>query len=76
MATTIQLEEKIKHKLEEMKIHPREPYSKVIERLIKSNMEEEELSPQTIKNIERALQDVKSGRVYTTKEVKRKLGIR
>jgi len=76
MATTIQLDEEIKSKLEEMKIHPRETYNKVIERLIKSSEEEEELSPQTIKNIESALEDVKRGRVYSTKEVKKKLGMK
>jgi len=76
MVTTIQLEEKVKSKLEEMKMHSRETYNKVIERLIKSSMEEEELSPQTIKNIELALEDVKKGRVHSTKEMKKKLGIK
>jgi len=74
MVTTIQLEEKIRDRLESMKIHPRETYNKVIERLIKNSEEEEELSPQTIKNIEMALEDVKSGRVYSTKEVRKRLG--
>jgi predicted transcriptional regulator len=76
MATTIQIEEKLKSRLEEMKIHPREPYSRVIERLIKYSGEERELSPDTIKNIERALGDVKKGRTYSTGEVKKKLGIK
>lgn len=76
MVTTIQLEEEVKSKLEEMKIDPRETYSKVIERLIKNEISEQELSPQTIKNIEEALDDVKKGRVYSTKEVKKRLGIR
>lgn len=73
MATTIQVEEKIKHKLEEMKLHPRETYNKVIDRLIKSGVEEGELSPQTIRHIEQALEDVKSGRVFSTKEVRKRL---
>ena len=76
MATTIQIEEKIKSKLEEMKVHPREPYSRVIERLIKYSGGEEELSPETIKNIERALSDVKKGKVCSTIEAKKKLGIK
>lgn len=75
MVTTIQLDEKIKEKLEEMKTNPRETYSSVIEKLIE-NEENEELSPQTIKNIEEALEDVKKGRVYSTKDVKKRLGIR
>jgi predicted transcriptional regulator len=77
MATTIQLEEKIRDRLEGMKSHPRETYSQVIERLINTcGEEEEELSPQTLRNIQQALDDVKHGRVYTTKEAKAKLGIK
>ena len=75
MVTTIQLEERIKNKLEEMKIHPRETYSRIIERLVNLSVDEEELSHQTIVNIEKALEDVKKGRAYSTKEAKKKLGI-
>jgi predicted transcriptional regulator len=76
MSTTIQLEEKVKEKLDEMKLHPRETYSKVIERLVGNEVEEEELSPQTIKNIEESLDDIKKGRTYSHEEVKRRLGLR
>ena len=76
MVTTIQLHEKIKHKLEGLKIHPRETYNEVIERLIRRGVEEEELSPHAMRNIEAALEDVKKGRLYSTNEVKKKLGIR
>ncbi len=74
MATTIQLEERIKNKLEGLKVHPRETYNKVIERLIESGREEE-LSAHTVRNIESALEDIKKGRVYSTKEVKERLGV-
>ena len=74
MVTTIQLDKEVKKKLEMLKIHPRETYNEVIKRLIESS--EEELSLQTIKNIEKALEDVKKGRVYSTKEVKKKLGLK
>jgi len=43
--------------------------------LIKYFGGDEELSPETIKNIERALEDVKKGRTYSTGEAKKKLGI-
>lgn len=76
MATTIQLEERIKNKLEGMKMSPRETYSGVIERLINSDREDDMLSSQTIRNIEHALEDVKKNRTYSTKEVKKKLGIK
>ena len=76
MVTTIQLEEKVKEKLDEMKLHPRETYNKVIERLVEDNVIEDELSPETIKRIEKSLDDIKQGRTHSMDEVKKKLGIR
>jgi len=76
MVTTIQLEEKTKEELERMKLFPRETYNEVIIRLVITSQEETELSKQTIRNIERALEDVKKGRLYSTKEVKKELGIK
>jgi len=75
MVTTIQLEERVKNMLEKMKSNPAETYNKVIKRLI-VNVEEYELSPKTVKNIEHALEDIKKGRTYSTAEVKKKLHIR
>lgn len=75
MATTIQVTEETKDALERMKLFPRETYEEVICRLIEISKEEEELSTETIKNIEKALEDVKSGRLYSTEEVKKELGI-
>ena len=75
METTIQVTEETKDALERMKLHPTETYEEVICRLIEINREEEELSTETIKNIEKALEDVKSGRLYSTEEVKKELGI-
>ena len=76
MATTIQIEKEVKRMLEELKIHPRESFNLVIKRLIKEKIDEHPLSSETIKKIEKALKDVKEGRVFSTKEVKKKLGIR
>ena len=75
MVTTIQVTEKTKNALERMKLFPRETYEEVICRLIEISDEEETLSTETIHTIERALEDVKSGRMYSTEEVKKELGI-
>jgi len=48
----------------------------LLERLIKYSGGDEELSPETLKNIERDLEDVKKGRTYSTGEAKKKLGIK
>ena len=75
--TTIQLEERTKRKLERVKMFPRETYNNVIERLLEmENSEEDRLSPRTIRNIERSLEDIKAGRVYSTKELRKSLGIK
>jgi predicted transcriptional regulator len=76
MVTTIQLEEKTKEELERMRLFPRETYNEVIIRLILTNQEESELSEQTIKNIEKALEDVKKGRLYSTEKIRKELGIK
>ena len=76
MVTTIQLEQKTKKELERIKLFPRETYNEVIIRLVLTSREETELSEQTIKNIEKALEDVKKGRLYSTKEAKKELGIK
>jgi len=76
MATTIQLEEKTKEELERVKLFPRETYNEVIIRLVMTSQEETELSEETIKNIEKSLEDVKKGRLYSTEKVRKELGIK
>jgi predicted transcriptional regulator len=76
MATTIQVTEKTKDALAKMRLFPKEPYEEVILRLIEiGKEEEEELRTETIQTIEKALEDVKRGRLYSTEEVKKELGI-
>lgn len=74
MVTTIQVTEKTKKILDKMKLFPQETFEDVICRLIEMS-KEEELSTETIQNIEKAFKDVKKDRLYSTEEVKRELGI-
>ena len=74
--TTIQLDKKVKAKLDALKIHPRESYSKVVERLVEIRSDEGVLSEETIKDIERSLEDIRAGRTLSMKEVERRLRIR
>jgi predicted transcriptional regulator len=69
---TVQVEEEVRKILSELKIRPRESYNLVIRRLIENKVDEELLSKETIKAIERSLEDIKEGRVYSTKEVLQK----
>ena len=77
MVTSIQLEKRTKTKLEKLKIFPRESYDDVVNRLL--NMIEEDegiLSEKTIRDLEEGVADIKAGRVYTSEQVKKKLGLK
>ena len=75
METTIQVEKKLRDRLAGLKLHPRESYNKVIERLVDIRTDEGVLSEETILNIEKGLEDVRNGRTLSTKEARHKLGI-
>jgi len=74
--STIKLSKKIKNDLRKQMNHPGETYETVIARLLKITQEDDVLSPAVIKNIEEGVADIKAGRVYTSEQVKKKLGLR
>lgn len=76
MGTTIQLDKDTRDRLKELKIHPRESYNKVVERLLALSTDEGELSEETIRDIELGLEDVKAGRTLSMKEVKQRLKVK
>jgi predicted transcriptional regulator len=76
MATTIQLEEKTKSRLNDLKNYPKESFDQVVSRLIAMVREESKLSDETIKNIKESLDEIKSGDYYTHEQVKAELGIK
>ena len=75
MVTTIQLENKTRTRLEKMKMFSRESYNDVIKRLINSAENDEDLGVESIKAIEKSLDDIKKGRIYPLKQVKKELGL-
>lgn len=70
-ATTIQLSKDMKKTLEGMKLHPRETYEEVLERLIEDLRE---LNQQTKKEIEQAIREIKAGKFKTHDQLKADLG--
>jgi predicted transcriptional regulator len=72
MATTIQVEENIRDVLAALKIHSRETYNDVLERLIEDM---QELNEETKKEIQRAIKEFESGKFKTHDEVKKALGL-
>lgn len=77
MVTSIQIDNKTKSKLEKLKVFPKETYDDVVQRLINIAEDDEGvLSQKTVKDIEKGLADIKAGRVYTSEQVKKKLGLK
>jgi len=78
-STTIQVSKEIKKELNAFKDYERESYAEVISKLIAIVKEDEEsemeLSKETLKGIKEAEEDIKKGRVYTTKQLKKELGL-
>ena len=74
--STIKLSKKLKNELRKQMNHPRETYEMVIARLLKSTQEDDVLSEEVIKNIEEGVADIKAGCVYTSEQVKKKLGLK
>ncbi len=56
--STIQIKEETKKKLQSMKLHPRETYEEVIERML----EDLRVSEETIADIEEARKEIESGK--------------
>ena len=76
MVTSIQLENKTKSKLDKIKVFPKESYDDVVNRLINVAEDDEgALSERTIKDLEKALAQVKSGKLLSHSHVKKKLGV-
>jgi len=74
-SSSLRVNPKTKSRLEKLKVHPRESYDRVIDRLIDSYHDDEPLTEEEIEGIEEALQDLKEGRTYTHEQVKKKYGL-
>lgn len=74
--STIKLSKKLKNDLKKQMNHPGETYETVIARLLKITKEDDLLSDEVIKNIEEGVADIKAGRIYTSSQVKKKLGLK
>ena len=74
-SSSLRVNQRTKSRLERLKVHPRESYDRVIDRLIDSYQDDEPLTGEEIEGIEEALRDLKDGRTYTHEQVKKKLGL-
>jgi predicted transcriptional regulator len=70
--STIQVKEETKKRLQSMKLHQRETYEEVIERLIEDLSE---LNDETKAEIEEARKEIASGKFVTHEQLKKDLGL-
>jgi predicted transcriptional regulator len=85
MVTTIQLDEKVKEKLDKLKVHYRESYNDLIVRILSNctpkNFEKESLvetieilsDPETMRDIAEALEEYEKGKGKDFSEIKKEL---
>ena len=73
--STIKLSKKLKNDLRKQMNHSGETYEVVIARLLKIT-QDDVLPKEVIKNIEEGVADIKAGRVYTSEQVKKRLGLK
>ncbi|WP_332450028.1 DUF7557 family protein [Methanoculleus sp.] len=74
-ATTVWITPENKSRLEGLKRHPKESYNDVIARLIDMAVDGEPLSEEAIRGIEEALEDIRSGRLYSEDEIRKEFGV-
>lgn len=72
--TTVQLRTETKNKLDTLKLHPRETYDELIDRLADAAFDDEPLSEDEIRDIRESENDIKAGRVRNLREIMRDLG--
>lgn len=69
--TTIQLSKELKDTLEQMKLHPRETYEEVLDRILEDLRE---LGQETKKELERAKKEIAAGKYRTHERLGAEMG--
>ena len=70
-ASTIQLSTGMKRRLNQMKLHPRETYEEVLERLLEDL---QDLGEETKRDIEEATREIESGKFRTHEQLGDEMG--
>jgi len=74
MPTIIQLKDETKLNLEQQRLYPNESFDAVVQRLLLKIKSDDELTLETIAHMEEGMADIKAGRVFTSEQIKVKLG--
>jgi predicted transcriptional regulator len=69
----VEINPKVKDRLDHLKLHPEESYSDVIDRIAGIALDEEPIDQKTQDRIAEALNDLKEGRYLTSQEIRKML---
>ena len=72
--TTVQLRAETKQKLDDLKLHPRETYDELIDRLADAAYDDESLSDEELGAVRESENDIKAGRVRSLRDIMKDLG--
>ena len=72
---TIKVSTGVKGRLDALKIHPRETYNDVIERLTSMAIDPDPLTDEEVQGLREAREDRKAGRTYSHDQVLAELGL-
>lgn len=72
--TTVQLRPETKDKLDNLKLHPRETYDDLINRLADAAYDDETLSDEEIEDIRASEKDIQAGRIRSLRDIMKDLG--
>jgi len=72
--TTVQLRAETKKKLDDLKLHPRETYDELIDRLADAAYDDESLSDEELGAVRESENDIKAGRVRSLRDIMKDLG--
>ncbi len=75
MVTTIQLRPETKSRLDALKLHPRESYDEMLNRLLDMAYDPEPLSEETLQQIEEGIRDIRAGRYRSLTDIAEELGL-
>ena len=70
--TTVQIHRDLKARLDAMKLHKRETYNDVLERILEDL---EDISPEAMRRYDQIAKQVKAGKFKTHEQVKREWGL-
>lgn len=72
---TMKCSSMIQKQLQKIRNYPKEPLEVIVIRLLRYHAENAVLTEEEIKDVQKGLDDIKAGRVYTTEQLNKELGL-